>query len=50
MKYAGDQGDPYLDKNSGVLRNLLGIADQATLDPPAFVWRCVRLGWPIAFG
>lgn len=32
MKYAGDQGDPYLDKNSGVLRNLLGITDQAALD------------------
>jgi cell filamentation protein len=32
MKYAGDQGDPYLDKNSGALRNLLGITDQAALD------------------
>jgi len=32
MKYAGDPGDPYLDKNTGVLRNLLGIKDQAGLD------------------
>lgn len=32
MKYAGDQGDPYLDKNSGVLRNLLGVTNQAALD------------------
>jgi cell filamentation protein len=32
MKYAGDRGDPYLDKNSGVLRNLLGIQNQAGLD------------------
>lgn len=32
MKYAGDRGDPYLDKDSGVLRNLLGIKDQAALD------------------
>ena len=32
MKYAGDRGDPYLDKDTGVLRNLLGIQDQAGLD------------------
>lgn len=32
MKYAGDRGDPYLDKDTGVLRNLLGIKDQAELD------------------
>lgn len=32
MKYAGDRGDPYLDKETGVLRNLLGIKDQAGLD------------------
>jgi fido (protein-threonine AMPylation protein) len=32
MKYAGDNGDPYLNKKSGVLRNLLGIKDQAGLD------------------
>lgn len=32
MKYAGDRGDPYLDKDTGVLRNLLGIKNQATLD------------------
>ncbi len=32
MKYAGDRGDPYLEKTTGVLRNLLGIKDQAGLD------------------
>ena len=32
MKYAGDQGDPYLDNDTGVLRNLLGIKNQAALD------------------
>ena len=32
MKYAGDRGDPYLDKDSGILRNLLGIKNQADLD------------------
>jgi cell filamentation protein len=32
MKYAGDRGDPYLDKDTGVLRNLLGIKDQAALE------------------
>ena len=32
MKYAGDRGDPYLDGNTGVLRNLLGITTQAALD------------------
>lgn len=32
MKYAGERGDPYLDKETGVLRNLLGIKDQAELD------------------
>lgn len=32
MKYAGDRGDPYLDKETCVLRNLLGIKDQAGLD------------------
>lgn len=32
MKYAGDRGDPYLDNESGVLRNHLGITEQAALD------------------
>jgi cell filamentation protein len=32
MKYAGDRGDPYLNKDTGVLRNLLGLKDQAALD------------------
>lgn len=32
MKYAGDRGDPYLDKETGVLRNLLGLRNQADLD------------------
>lgn len=32
MKYAGDRGDPYLDSETGVLRNLLGIRDQGWLD------------------
>lgn len=32
MKYAENSGDPYLDKDTGVLRNLLGIKDQAGLD------------------
>lgn len=32
MKYAGDRGDPYLDVNSGVLHNRLGIRNQAGLD------------------
>jgi cell filamentation protein len=32
MKYAGDRGDPYLDKDTGVLRNLLGLKNQAALD------------------
>ena len=32
MKYAGDSGDPYLNKESGVLRNLLVLKDQAGLD------------------
>ena len=32
MKYAGEGVDPYLDKDTGVLRNLLGISDQAELD------------------
>lgn len=32
MKCAGDRGDPYLDKDTGILRNLLGIKDQALLD------------------
>jgi len=32
MKYAGDRGDPYLDKDTGVLRNLLGLKSQAALD------------------
>lgn len=30
--YAGTSRDPYLDSASGVLRNLLGIQDQAELD------------------
>jgi len=32
MKYTGQDGDPYLDKGTGILRNLLGIKDQAALD------------------
>ncbi|MCW8167031.1 hypothetical protein D8B22_19300 [Verminephrobacter aporrectodeae subsp. tuberculatae] len=32
MKYEGNNGDPYLDKDTGVLRNLLSIRDQAELD------------------
>lgn len=32
MKYAGDRGDPYLDSETGVLRNLLGIKEQGGLD------------------
>ena len=32
MKYAGDRGEPYLDANTGVLRNRLGIKDQAGLE------------------
>ena len=32
MKYEEDRGDPYLDKETGILRNLLGISDQAELD------------------
>jgi cell filamentation protein len=32
MKYAGNRGDPYLDPDTGVLRNLLGIKNQAALD------------------
>jgi len=32
MKYAGDRGDPYLDKDTGVLRNLLNITTQEELD------------------
>ena len=32
MKYAGDRGDPYLDKDTGVLRNFLGLKSQAALD------------------
>ena len=32
MKYAGERGDPYLNKETGVLRNLPGIKDQAGLD------------------
>ncbi|AUA54573.1 cell filamentation protein Fic [Achromobacter spanius] len=32
MKYTGQDGDPYLDKGTGILRNLLGIQDQAALD------------------
>lgn len=32
MRYSGQDGDPYLDPRTGILRNLLGIEDQATLD------------------
>lgn len=32
MKYAGDNGDPYLNKSTGVLRNLLDMKDQTELD------------------
>ena len=32
MKYAGDRGDPYVDKDTGVLRNLLGIKHKDELD------------------
>lgn len=32
MKYTGQDGDPYLDSRTGILRNLLGIEDQAALD------------------
>jgi cell filamentation protein len=32
MKYAGDSDDPYLDKATGVLRNLLNVKNQAGLD------------------
>lgn len=32
MKYSGDRGDPYVDQDTGVLRNLLFIKNQAELD------------------
>lgn len=32
MKYGGDRADPYVDKDTGVLRNLLGIKHQKELD------------------
>jgi cell filamentation protein len=32
MKYEEDRADPYVDKASGILRNLLGIRNQADLD------------------
>lgn len=32
MKYTGNDGDPYLDNRTGILRNRLGIEDQTALD------------------
>jgi cell filamentation protein len=32
MEYRGDTGDPYVDPQTGVLRNLAGISDQLILD------------------
>ncbi len=32
MKYEEDRADPYVDKATGILRNLLGIRNQADLD------------------
>ncbi len=32
MKYSADKNDPYLDPDTGILRNLLGIRTQAELD------------------
>ena len=32
MKYAGERGDPYLDNDTGILRNLLGLKNQTALD------------------
>jgi cell filamentation protein len=32
MKYSGDADDPYIDKQTGILRNLLGISTQEELD------------------
>jgi cell filamentation protein len=32
MKYSGDADDPYIDKETGVLSNLLGITSQEELD------------------
>jgi cell filamentation protein len=32
MKYSADNNDPYLDPDTGILRNLLGIRTQAELD------------------
>jgi cell filamentation protein len=32
MKYSGDSDDPYLDQETGILRNLLGIKEQLALE------------------
>lgn len=32
MKYSADKSDPYLDPDTGILRNLLGLRTQAELD------------------
>jgi cell filamentation protein len=32
VKYADNSKDPYIDSKTGILRNLLGISDQPTLD------------------
>jgi hypothetical protein len=32
MKYGDDRSDPYLDKETGILRNRLGLRTQAALD------------------
>lgn len=32
MKYSADKNDPYLDPDTGILRNLLGIRSQAELE------------------
>jgi cell filamentation protein len=32
MKYGGDRSDPYLDKETDILRNRLGLRTQAALD------------------
>lgn len=31
MKYAVDRGDPYLDSETGVLLNIIGIKERGTL-------------------
>jgi cell filamentation protein len=32
MEYRGDTGDPYVDPETGVLKNLAGIQDAALLE------------------